>query len=86
MSAVRHHARMADVTPSLLRRRDAAAILAVSESQMLRWERQHVIAPIRIPGLRAVRYRAADVQTLAEAITAGRLTDDTPAQPRASQR
>jgi hypothetical protein len=63
----------------LLRRHDAAAILAVSESQLLKWERAGVITPVRIPGLRAVRYRAVDVRSLATNITIGRLSSETPA-------
>jgi hypothetical protein len=63
----------------LLRRRDAAEILAVSESQLLKWERAGVLTPVRIPDLRAVRYRAADVRSLAANITVGRLSSETPA-------
>jgi hypothetical protein len=57
----------------LMRRRDAAHLLAVSESQLIKWERQGVIVVITIPGLRAKRYRAADVRSLAANIAAGRL-------------
>lgn len=62
--------------PQLLRRRDAARDLAVSESQLLKWERDGVIEPVRIPGLRAVRYRSADVRALAQNIIRGRLSTD----------
>ena len=40
--------------------------LAVSESQVLKWERQGLLHPIRVPGIRAVRYNAAEVEALAE--------------------
>lgn len=60
----------------LLRRRDAAHSLSVSEAQLIKWERQGIIGPVRIPGLRAVRYRAGDVQALAENISQGRLSTD----------
>lgn len=65
--------------PLLLRRGDAARALSVSESQLLKWERAGVIETVRIPGLRAVRYRAADVRALAENISRGRLSTDTSA-------
>lgn len=52
--------------PVLLRRRDAAAALAVSESQVLAFERAGLLKPIKIPGIRAVRLAAADVEALAE--------------------
>jgi hypothetical protein len=59
-----------------LRRRDVANDLAVSESQVVKWERQGVIAPVRIPGIRAVRYRADDVRRLADNIQHGRLSTE----------
>jgi hypothetical protein len=55
-----------DVTPILLRRREAAALLAVSESQILKWERAGLLKPIAVPGIRAVRYEAAAIKALAE--------------------
>lgn len=51
--------------PLLLRRRDAAAALAVSESQVRIFERAGLLTPIKIPGVRAVRLAAADVEALA---------------------
>lgn len=53
-------------TTLLDRRRDAARKLAVSESQILKWEREGLLRPIRVPGIRAVRYAARDVEALAE--------------------
>lgn len=47
------------------RRRDAARKLAVSESQILKWEREGLLRPIRVPGIRAVRYAASEVEALA---------------------
>ena len=49
----------------LLRRREAAAALAVSESQVLKFERQGLLRPIPVPGIRAIRYTADDVHALA---------------------
>jgi predicted site-specific integrase-resolvase len=60
----------------LLRRRDAADFLGVSQSQLMKWETQGVIQVIRIPGLRAVRYRGADVRSLAANIAFGRLSTE----------
>lgn len=53
----------------LLRRRDAAEILAVSESQILKWERRGWLHPIDLrdqAGIRAIRYRADEVRQLAQ--------------------
>ena len=50
----------------LYRRRDAAEKLAVSESQILKWERAGLLHRIPIPGIRATRYDAAEVDALAE--------------------
>jgi predicted site-specific integrase-resolvase len=50
----------------LMRRRDAAEILAVSESQILKWEREGLLHPISMPGIRAIRYRAEEVRALAQ--------------------
>ena len=61
----------------LLRRRDAALMLAVSESQIVKWERAGVIESVRVPGLRAVRFRAADVRSLAANIALGVLSVST---------
>lgn len=59
------------MAPLFLRRRDAAKVLAVSESQVLVWERAHLLTPVRLPGLRAVRLAVDDVRTLAEQIRRG---------------
>jgi predicted site-specific integrase-resolvase len=53
-------------TALLDRRRDAARKLAVSESQILKWERDGLLHPIRVPGIRAVRYDASEVEALAK--------------------
>jgi DNA-binding transcriptional MerR regulator len=58
----------------LYRRRDAAALLAVSESQLLKWEREGILTPVDIPGIRAKRYLATDVRSLAANIAHGRLS------------
>lgn len=54
----------------LYRRREAASVLAVSESQVLKWERIGWLTPIRLPGIRAVRYDAEQVGELAQRFTA----------------
>ena len=53
-------------TPALLRRREAAAILGVSESQILKWERQGLLHPFAVPGIRAKRLAADEVHALAK--------------------
>lgn len=60
--------------PLLLRRSDAAAVLSVSESQLLKWERDGILTVIRVPGIRAVRYKATDIRSLAANIAYGRLS------------
>ena len=52
----------------LYRRRDAANVLAVSESQLVKWERIGWLTPIHIPGIRALRYDGAEVRALAARI------------------
>ena len=56
----------------LVRRRDAAEALGVSESQVLKWERAGLIVPVRLADaedpaarIRGIRYRASDVEALA---------------------
>lgn len=48
------------------RRRDAARKLAVSESQVLKFERDGLLRAIRVPGIRAVRYVSEEVDALAQ--------------------
>ncbi len=54
----------------LLRRRDAAAALSVSESQLLKWETAGLLHPIDLAesggGIRAVRYDAREVEALGQ--------------------
>jgi hypothetical protein len=57
--------------PLLLRRRDVAAALGVSESVVLAWERAQLLRPVRLPGLRSVRHARQDVEALAARIRAG---------------
>lgn len=60
-------------SPRLLRRRDVARTLGVSERQVLRWQAAGLLRPIRILDLRAVRYLPDEVHRLAdEIIAAGR--------------
>jgi len=67
---------MSEDTRFLMRRREAAAALAVSESQLIKWERRGVIRGVAVPGIRAVRYDVADVRSLAANILAGRLSTE----------
>jgi len=60
----------------LMRRRDAADVLSVSESQVVKWEHDGFLRPIDLKGvggIRAVRYAASDVEALAR-----RLINDAP--------
>ena len=54
------------VDPIFVRRRDTAAALGVSESQVLQWERQGLLRVIKLPGIRASRHCYEDVKRLAE--------------------
>ena len=45
----------------LLRTRDAARVLAVSQSQIAIWARSGLLHPIRLPGVRAVRFSANEI-------------------------
>ena len=54
--------------PLFLRTRDAAAALAVSESQLAKWTRAGLLKSIPLPGCRAVRYAREDVEALAARI------------------
>ena len=56
------------------RRRDAARKLAVSESQILKWEREGLLHPIKVPGIRAIRYSASEVDALARQWIANSVT------------
>lgn len=48
-----------------MRRREAASVLGLSQAQLVKFDRQGILRPVRIPSLRAVRYVAADVHALA---------------------
>jgi hypothetical protein len=56
--------------PLLARRRDAARTLACSESQVLKYERQGLLTRVQLPGIRAARYAAEDVNALAKRLIA----------------
>ena len=53
------------VEPFMLRVRDVAAFLGVSERQIFIWVREGILNPVRIPGLRAVRFTREAVERLA---------------------
>jgi hypothetical protein len=52
--------------PCLLRDRDAAAFLGISVSELGKRVRSREIAPVKIPGIRATRFRLEDVRALAD--------------------
>jgi hypothetical protein len=49
----------------LLRERDAAVVLGLSISQIGAFRRQGLLTPIRVPGVRCVRYSRREVEALA---------------------
>lgn len=56
----------------LVRRRDAAEALGVSESQLRKWETAGLLHPIDLKdagGIRAVRYTAREVETLGKRLS-----------------
>jgi len=65
--------------PLLLRRRDAAIVLGVSERQIRKWETDGLLQPIdlstSIGKIRAKRFRVEDVRALAK-----RLLEPQPAE------
>jgi predicted DNA-binding transcriptional regulator AlpA len=50
----------------IYRRREAAEILGFSQAQILKFEREGLLHPIRVQGLRSVRYDASEVDALAK--------------------
>ena len=62
--------------PLFLRRRDTAALLAVSESVVLQWERAGLLPVVTMPGIRAQRHAYADVVELAARIRRGEAGGD----------
>ena len=63
-------------TRLLLRRRDVARDLGISESLLMRWQREGFIKPVRVPGTRAVRYTITEVLSVAARIQNGSLKRD----------
>jgi hypothetical protein len=59
--------------PLLLRRRDAAGVLAVCETVVLQYERAGYLTPLKLPGLRSIRYAADEVKSLVQKIRSGEL-------------
>jgi excisionase family DNA binding protein len=62
-----------EVAPVLLRTREAAHVLSVSESQIIKFERQGLLRAVHIPGIRAVRFVREEVERLAAAWTGNNL-------------
>ena len=50
----------------IYRRREAADVLGFSQAQLLKFEREGLLHPIRLAGLRSVRYDAGEVEALAK--------------------
>jgi predicted site-specific integrase-resolvase len=67
----RAQAAVVRVEPILVRRRDTAAALGVSESQVLQWERQGLLPVVKLPGIRASRHRYEDVKRLGKKLMVG---------------
>jgi hypothetical protein len=64
---------MSAINKLLLRRREAADVLGFSQAQILKFERQGLLTPIAVEGLRSVRYSREQVESLAQKwINAGR--------------
>lgn len=61
------------IAPHFLDRYGTGAAFAVSEGVVLQWERAGLLTPIKLPGLRAVRYAREDVAELARRIRAGEI-------------
>lgn len=74
------------MAPLLLRGRDVADALAVSESLIAIFVRRGWLTPVRIPGIRATRFARQEVEDLAAKIRAGSLDQQSTAssQRRAS--
>lgn len=53
------------VQPLLLRAREVATTLGVSQSQVGIWTRAGILKAVKIPGIRAVRFAREDVEALA---------------------
>ena len=71
MANDRAQATVVRVDPIFVRRRDTAAALGVSESQVLQWERQGLLRVVKLPGIRASRHCYEDVKRLAEKLKIG---------------
>jgi excisionase family DNA binding protein len=54
------------IAPTLLRPREAAAVLAVSVRQIETWARAGRLTPVKIPGIRATRFARQEVEELAQ--------------------
>jgi predicted site-specific integrase-resolvase len=66
---------MSDISEILLlRRREVAAMLAVSQAQVFKWERAGLLKSVRLPGLRAVRYEKQVVMEFAKYLVTGRMS------------
>lgn len=61
------------IEPFLLRPRDVAGALACSESLVNVFVRRGWLTPVRLPGIRSVRFAREDVAALAEKIRRGDL-------------
>jgi hypothetical protein len=51
--------------PLLLTRPEVESMLRVSRSSVLRWQKSGLLTPVRLPGVRATRYKREEVEKLA---------------------
>ncbi len=56
---------MDDTEKLIVTRKQTAEMIGFSPSQVLKFEREGLLTPIRLPGLRSVRYARAEVEALA---------------------
>jgi hypothetical protein len=57
---------------ALLTERQTRGVLQVSRGTLLKLAEARLLLPVRIPGVRAVRYRRADVEACLANLTSGR--------------
>ena len=57
----------APIKSLLVTRSEAEKLLMVSRSSVLRWQKNGTLPAVRLPGMRATRYRREDVEKLAMA-------------------
>lgn len=75
--------RLRRIEPSLFRTDEAAAVLGVCVSQVLKFQRDGLLRKIEIPEVRSVRFSAIEVRALAQRwIDASIQNDESPSAAR----